>query len=196
MIYGLTGGVGMGKSTVSSLAAKLGARIWDADAETHRLYERDYDLLGFIDQHWSACVTDDYRVDRKILADIVFEDKDALKLLTARVKERLERNVQTFIENTSGLRILDVPLLFEGGFDRFCDETIVVHCSPELQRDRVLARGWSEQRLEKVCSLQWTNEQRFARAQHCIDTSVPMSDIVEMLGAIFAHADTYSCPAD
>jgi dephospho-CoA kinase len=184
MIYGLTGGIGCGKSTVSHMMSDMGAAVWDADHEVHNLYRFDVPTLVYVKQNYPECL--DHRtmvVDRRMLGDIMFHDSDALARLNQHISARLQFSLKGFYDFNSGdkIKVLDVPLLFETGMDAQCDAVIVVHCPPDVQRARVKARGWDDAKIDAVLARQWTNEQRFPKATHLIDTTRPLDETRALL---------------
>lgn len=182
IVFGLTGGIGCGKSTVSNIFREHGALIWDADRETHNLYQHDMAMIAWIAEHFPAAMGKHRRVDRVLLGDIVLKDDAALEKLTTQVGLRLQASISNFFRDNAlfdGVMVLDVPLLFEADMQDKCDEIIVVHCPPEVQRERVLSRGMSPEKLDKILSLQWTDAQRFPLATHLINTDRPKEEVRE-----------------
>ncbi len=171
MIYGLTGGIGCGKSTVSQIMLDAGIPVWDADLETHALYRSDPAALVVVGDLFPDAVTEE-TIDRARLSDLVFHDEENFRKLQHYVHRRLTESVEEFIADTP-LGVIDVPLLFEAGFDKYCQHIIVVHCPVEVQRERVLKRGMSEAKFDEIIRLQCSNEYRLSRADIAFDTSGP-----------------------
>jgi dephospho-CoA kinase len=190
MIYGLTGGIACGKSTLSKQARSMGIAVWDADAVTHDLYRNDLQTMAFIGQHFPECV--DYKsikIDRRLLGNIVFNDDSKLATLNRGMSKRLLGHMEHFLHTTKGARILDVALLLESGWQSYCDEVIVVHCPIDIQRERMAERGLAPDRIDKILSLQWTNEERFSFADHLIDSSTERTLMIERFREIFNRPD-------
>ncbi|WP_237152985.1 dephospho-CoA kinase [Oryzibacter oryziterrae] len=173
IIIGLTGSIGMGKTTTAGLFAARGIPVFDADAEVHRLY------AGPLAQAVEAAfpgVVDDGRVNRVKLAERVSGNRDALARLEAIVHPVVHAAEKAFIDKArqdgAPAALLDIPLLFETGRDRDVDCTVVVSAPDEIQRARVLARpGMTEDRLASILSRQMPDADKRSRADHVIDTS-------------------------
>ena len=179
-IVGLTGSIGMGKSTTAGLFSEMGAVVYDADAAVHDIYGLGGAAVGPVGDAFPGVVVDG-AIDRGRLSAQVLGDSEALKRLEGIVHPLLGRHRQSFIEQamTSGadLFILDVPLLFETGGDRGLDAVIVVSAPEHIQRSRVLARpGMSTDKLEAILSRQIPDKEKRARADIVIDTSHGLDD--------------------
>src|SRR5262249_7560717 len=138
-VLGLTGSVGMGKSTTARFFAEAGVPVHDADAVVHRLYERD--AVAAIEQAFPGTITDG-KVDRGKLAARVLDDPTALKRLEA-IVHPLVHEAETRLLAEAHARgemvaVLDIPLLFETGGEARVDAVVVVSAPPEVQRARVL----------------------------------------------------------
>ncbi|WP_390263811.1 dephospho-CoA kinase [Halodurantibacterium flavum] len=169
-LLGLTGSVGMGKSTTAGMFRALGVPVWDADAAVHRLYEGK--AVPLIAARWPAAVRDG-RVDRGALRELIAADAGVLPQLEAIVHPLVAEDRQNFIDAaTSRLVVLDVPLLFETGADRGMDATLVVSAPADLQRARVLARpGMTEDHFRTILSRQMPDAEKRARATYVIETT-------------------------
>ncbi len=159
IILGVTGSIGSGKSFFcKTLARNKGVRLLSSDAEVHRLYATDKDLLGQISKHFPKAIVAG-KIDRKILGEIVFKDSEKKKQLEDIVYPLLKRNrhrfIQDCIKRRTKLVVLEVPLLFENNIDAECDCTLTVFCSPSLEKKRVLRRaGMTEDKFNKVMATQ------------------------------------------
>ncbi len=172
VILGLTGSIGMGKSTTTGFFRDAGVPVWDADAAVHALYARGGAAVPAIAQLNPAAVTD-AAVDRAVLRDWIGSDPGALKRIEGVVHPLVAGSRARFLHEHAAapLVVLDVPLLFETGGDAWCDATLVVSAPPEVQRARVLARpGMSEAHLQTMLSKQMPDPQKRARATHVIET--------------------------
>jgi dephospho-CoA kinase len=172
-ILGLTGSVGMGKSTTARFFAEEGVPVHDADAVVHRLYEGE--AVAAIEAAFPG-TTGAGRVDRDKLAARVLGDAAALQRLEAIVhplvhdaERRLLAEAQARGEKVA---VLDIPLLFETGGDRRVDAVVVVSAPPEVQRARVLARpGMTIEKLEAILAKQMPDAEKRRRADFVVDTS-------------------------
>jgi dephospho-CoA kinase len=175
VVLGLTGSIGMGKSTTAAMFADLGVPVWDADAAVHRLYAPDGAAVAAIGVAFPDAIGPN-GVDRGTLRAQIAVDPDALRRIEAIVHPLVAADRVAFLataaEQGTALVVLDVPLLFEGGLDAACDATLVVSAPPEMQRARVLARpGMTEAHLDHILSRQMPDADKRARATHMIDTS-------------------------
>ena len=192
-ILGLTGSIGMGKSTVSTMFRELGVPVFDADVAVHELQGRGGALLAPIEQGFPG-TTGPQGVDRIKLGTAVFGDREKLKRLEAIVHPAVGAMRAGFLEENAGKRLIvfDIPLLFEkGGFD-MVDAVAVVSAPAEAQRARVLARpGMTEEKFAQIKAIQVPDAEKCARADYVIDTgcSVPNTRAsVERLVEKLTHA--------
>lgn len=173
MILGLTGSIGMGKSTTAKLFAEAGVPVYDADATVHRLYEGE--AAGAIEAAFPG-TTAGGKVDRALLSARVVHDPAAMKRLEAIVHPMLRAYHQAFLENAerSGapVAVVDVPLLFETGGEARVDAVVVVTTSPEVQRQRILARdNMTDEKLDAILARQMPDAEKRKRADFVVDTS-------------------------
>jgi dephospho-CoA kinase len=173
LILGLTGSIGMGKSTTAKLFAEAGVPVYDADATVHKLYEGEAVLA--IEAAFPG-TTSDGKVDRNKLSARVVHDPAAMKQLERIVHPMLGASRQRFFEDAerSGapVVVVDVPLLFETGGEERVDAVVVVTTSPDKQRERVLARGtMDDERLDAILARQMPDAEKRKRADFLVDTS-------------------------
>jgi dephospho-CoA kinase len=171
-ILGLTGSIGMGKSTVARMFADEGVPVFDADAAVHRLQGPEGALVAEIEAHFPG-TTGTGGVDRGALAERVLAEPEALRRLEALVHPAVAREREAFLAANAGapLVVLDVPLLFEAGGSARVDRIAVVSAPAEVQRARVLARpGMTEEKLARILARQVPDEEKRARADFVIPT--------------------------
>lgn len=172
-ILGLTGSIGMGKSTTARLFAEAGVPVHDADAAVHRLYESE--AVAAIEAAFpGTCIGG--RVDRDKLAACVLDDAAAIRRLESIVHPLVRESAARFLATAAaqGARVvvLDIPLLFETGGDARADAVVVVSASPEVQRLRALARpGMTPEKLRAILAKQMPDSEKRARAHFVVDSS-------------------------
>lgn len=172
LVLGLTGSIGMGKSTVAAMFAGAGVPVFDADAEVHRLQGPGGALVAAIEAEFPDTTTD-LGVDRTLLGEAVFGDPAAFRRLEGIVHPAVAHARNQFLAEHADkpLVLLDVPLLFEAGGWRQVDKVIVVSAPAEVQRARVLARpGMTAERFESILARQMPDAEKRARADFVIDT--------------------------
>lgn len=171
-ILGLTGSIGMGKSTTAQMFADLGLPIWDADAAVHRLYGRGGAAVAPLGQVFPDAVVEG-AIDRTVLKRYLAADPLGLKQLEAIVHPLVAADRLSFLHQIQqDIAVLDIPLLFEGSSQALCDGVAVVSVPADIQRARVLARGtMSEADLDLILSRQMPDAQKRALATWVIDTS-------------------------
>ena len=189
-VLGLTGSIGMGKSTTAKLFAEAGVPVYDADATVHRLYEGE--AAPAIEAAFPG-TTADGKVDRVRLSARVVNDPAAMKQLEAIVHPMLGASRQRFFANAEAsgapVVVVDVPLLFETGGETRVDAVVVVTTSAELQRERVLARGtMDDEKFNSILDRQMPDAEKRERADFVVDTShglVPVrAQIRDILAAV------------
>ncbi|MBT8412649.1 MAG: dephospho-CoA kinase [Octadecabacter sp.] len=172
-ILGLTGSIGMGKSTTAQMFRDLGIPVWDADAAVHRLYAQDGAAVDQVHQ----LVPGSKRhgaIDRSVLKTAIAADPDLLLRLESIVHPLVAADRKTFIEThgDSPILVLDIPLLFETGGDQNVDATLVVSTDAATQRVRVLDRpGMTEEGYADILKRQMPDAEKRARATYVIPTS-------------------------
>ena len=171
---GLTGSIGMGKSTTARLFADRGCAVWDADAAVHRLYGPGGAAVDPIAALCPAAYGPD-GIDRSALKAWIAEDASAFARLEAIVHPLVAQDRADWAAHQSAdILVFDIPLLFETGGDRDMDATAVVSAPANLQRARVLARpGMTAADLDRILSRQMPDAEKRARATHVIDTTNP-----------------------
>ncbi|MBQ2942367.1 MAG: dephospho-CoA kinase [Clostridia bacterium] len=138
-VLGLTGGTGAGKSLISAILQKKGAKIIDADKLSREITKEGGIALSEIDESFPGVIKDGV-LDRKALGRIVFSDKEKLLILNKITHKYIIKLTKEEIEASSGLIVLDAPLLFEAGEDKLCDKVIFVDAEDELRLARIMKR--------------------------------------------------------
>ena len=178
LVVGLTGSIGMGKSTVAARFRRHGISVFDADAEVHRLYEGPAARL--IEQAFPG-TTADGTVDRPKLAAVLNADTGGFKRLEAIVHPMVWQAERKFLQGAHGkgerLAVLEIPLLFEAGSETKMDAVIVASAPADDQRRRVMERpGMTEARLAMLLARQLSDAEKRRRADYVVDTSVSLSE--------------------
>lgn len=170
-VLGLTGGIGMGKSTTAAMFRAAGLPVWDADAAVHRLYEPGGAAVApLADLVPEALVAGG--IDRAALKTAIARDPGVLKQIEAIVHPLVAADRQVFLNSTDApILVLDIPLLLEGPSQDLCDGIAVVSVPAEVQRARVLARGtMTEADFDRIRSLQMPDAKKRERATWVIET--------------------------
>lgn len=189
LILGLTGSIGMGKSTVAAMFAGQGVPVFDADAEVRTMQGPGGRLLPAIEAAFPGS-TGDEGVLRDKLGTLVFGDKEALARLEAIVHPAVaERRSEFMLEHAGApLVLFDIPLLFEKGGHEQVDRIVVVSAPAEIQRERVLARpGMTPEKFAQVLALQVPDAEKRARADHLIDTGTTLAETEAQVAALVAE---------
>jgi dephospho-CoA kinase len=172
---GLTGSIGMGKSTTAAMFAAAGAPVYDADAEVRRLYAPGGGAVAPVEAAFPG-VTNAAAIDREILGRRVLGDPEALARLNAIVWPLMGEARAAFFRKAAAdgapIVVLDVPLLFETGGDRAVDVTVVASAPADMQRSRVLARpGMTVAKFEAILAAQMPDAEKRRRADFVVDTA-------------------------
>ena len=190
IILGLTGSIGMGKSTTAKLFAEAGVPVYDADATVHRLYEGE--AVAAIEAAFPG-TTVDGKVDRTRLSARVVHDPAAMKQLEAIVHPMLGASRQKFLDDAerSGapVAVVDVPLLYETGGEKRVDAVVVVTTTAENQRQRILARdNMTAEKLDAILARQLPDAEKRKRADFVVDTSHGLDPVRGRIRDILAEA--------
>jgi len=185
---GLTGSIGMGKSTVARMFARAGVPVFDADAAVHRLQGQGGRLVAAIEAAFPS-TTGGAGVNRTALAEAVLGDPAALARLEAIVHPAVATKRAAFLADHADapLVVFDIPLLFETGGEAGVDRVAVVSAAPAVQRARVLARpGMTPDRLDAILARQLPDADKRARADHVVATDVPLAETEAQVAALIA----------
>lgn len=188
-ILGLTGSIGMGKSTVAGMFRGLGVPVFDADAAVHRLQGPGSALLPRIEAEFPGTTGPD-GVLRQELGARVFGDPGALARLEAIMHPAVAALREAFLRDHADapLIVFDIPLLFEKGGGRALDAVAVVSAPAAMQRERVLARpGMTEDKFARILALQVPDAEKRARADHVINTGLAKTETERQVAALVAR---------
>jgi dephospho-CoA kinase len=190
MVIGLTGSIGMGKSTTAAMFREAGVPVYDADAAVHDLYDEGGAAVGPVGEAFPGVVRDG-KVDREALRQAVLGKPEALKRLNAIVHPLVGRDRVAFFRDAEAagadMVVLDVPLLFETGGHANVDAIVVASAPADLQRERVLARpGMTPERLDAILDQQLADAEKRARAHFVVDTANGLAPARAQVAAIIA----------
>jgi len=178
IVLGLTGSIGMGKSTLSRMFADEGVPVFDADAVVHRLQGPGGDLVAAIEAAFPG-TTGPQGIDRNTLAERVLAAPEALQRLEALVHPAVAREREAFLARNAGapVVVLDIPLLFEKGGAEQVDKIVVVSADPEIQRARTLARpGMTPEKFLGILAHQLPDSEKRARADFVVPTDCSIEE--------------------
>ncbi|WP_293907533.1 dephospho-CoA kinase [Phenylobacterium sp.] len=189
-VIGLTGSIGMGKSTTAAMFREAGLPVYDADAAVHELYDRGGAAVGPVGEAFPGVVADG-RVDREALRQRVLGHPEELKRLNAIVHPLVGQDRGGFMRKAQAdgadWVVFDVPLLFETGGHANVDAIVVVSAPAPMQRERVLARpGMSPERLDAILAQQLADAEKRARAHYVVDTGQGLEAARAQVRAIVA----------
>ena len=189
IVLGLTGSIGMGKSTAAAVLRALGLPLFDADEVVHRLLEPRGAAAGLVASSFADVGSEAGGIDRGLLGRRVFADAASLSRLEAILHPLVERSERRFLARAHSRRapiaVLDIPLLFETGGERRCDYVLVVSAPKFLQRQRVLRRpGMSEDRLAGILAQQMPDAEKRKRADFVVRTGLNRKQSLHRLRAI------------
>jgi dephospho-CoA kinase len=173
ILIGLTGSIGMGKSTTAAMFREAGVPVYDADAAVHAIYAPGGAAVGPVEAAFPG-VTGPSGVDRALLSARVVGKPEELKRLESIVHPLLGQDRAAFFEQAkdTDIVVLDIPLLFETGGEKVVDAVVVVTAPADVQRSRVLEReGMDEAKLDAILARQMADAEKFARAHFVVDTS-------------------------
>lgn len=191
-LLGLTGSIGMGKSTTAALFVEAGVPVYDADAQVHALYRGE--AVAAIEAAFPGS-TAHGQVDRAALSARVIGDPQAMKRLEGIVHPMLRTHERDFIaaarQAGAPVAVLDIPLLYETGADSRVDAVVVVTTDERIQRERILARGnMTPAKLDAILARQLPDAEKRRRADFLVDTSGGLDPVRQRIGEILAEVAT------
>jgi dephospho-CoA kinase len=196
IVLGLTGSIGMGKSTTAGFFREAGIPVHDADATVHQLYAGE--AAPLIEVAFPGVVESGV-VNRKLLSPRVIGKPEAMQKLEAIVHPLVREAELNFLkqarEKEAAIAVLDIPLLFETGGEKRVDQVIVVSATPDIQRQRVLSRpGMTAEVFEAILAKQIPDEQKRERADFIVDTSHGLDDAREQVHDIIRSLTSVPSP--
>ena len=188
LVIGLTGSIGMGKSTAVAMLRRMGIPVHDADAAVHALIAPGGGAVAEIAAAFRGVVRKGV-VDRKRLGDAIFKDPAARAKLEAILHPRVRQAARAFVRQQMRLRrdlvVLDIPLLFETGGEQLCDAVIVVSAPGPIQRQRVLSRpGMSPEKFAGILAAQLSDREKRRRADFVVQTGLSKGHTLRQLARI------------
>lgn len=198
-VIGLTGSIGMGKTTTARMFREAGVPVWDADSAVHRLYRGGGSAVGPISSLNSEVIRDG-AVDRTALSEWIARDSAALDRIESVVHPLVRADRERFVQDAvEPVVLVDIPLLFETGAEGSVDIVVVASVPEEVQRERVLARpGWTKEKFERIRDRQMPDAEKRRRADYVIETATleaarkSVHDVLEQVNAGRAHEG--NCP--
>ena len=186
-LLGLTGSIGMGKSTTASMFVAHGVPVWSADASVHRLYDTGGAAVPLVAALFPGAF-ENGTISRSVLKQIIAADPAALPRLETVVHPLVAADRASFIaSNQADIQILDIPLLFENGTETQFDATLLVTAPLSIQRQRVLERlGMTEGHLATMLARQMPDAQKRSRATHIVET-LDLPSTAAYVKALIAH---------
>ncbi len=188
IVIGLTGSIGMGKTTAANLFAEMGVPVHSADDAVHRLYKTR--AAPLIEAAFPGTV-DKTVVDREKLSAAVLGNPQALKRLESIVHPLVREEEQDFLRKAemdgADIALIDIPLLFETGGEKRVDKIVVVSAPADIQRERVLARpGMTPEKLDAILARQMPDAEKRKRADYVLDSSTGIEDMRRQIGMLIA----------
>jgi dephospho-CoA kinase len=187
--WGLTGGIGMGKSAAEALLAERGVPVIDTDLLARQIVEPGQPALAEIQRVFGGgIIAPDGRLNREELAARVFADAVARRrleeILHPRIRQLWHAQLETWRTEQRPLAVVIVPLLFETGAQADFDKVLCIGCSAATQRERLLARGWTPQQIQQRNAAQWSIAQKMARADYAIWNDAGLDVLAEQLDRV------------
>lgn len=190
-VFGLTGGLGMGKSTAAQILSRRGIAVVDTDDLARQLVGPGQPALAEIQKQFGPdIVAPDGQLRREELARLVFADGSARQKLEAilhpRIRKQWQAQVAAWRESGRCAAVVVIPLLFETGAESHFDEIICLACSAATQRERLRLRGWTEEQIDQRLAAQWPVERKMALARHVVWTEGDVAALEEQLARVIS----------
>lgn len=176
---GLTGSIGMGKTETGKMFSELGFPLYDADAAVHKLYGPEQKGSEKIKEKFPNSINPDGSVNRESLSTEVLGDPEKIKSLENIIHPLVGEDRKVFFDENAKAKavVLDIPLLFETGGEKFVDYIVVVDAPREIQEERVLSRpNMTKAKFEKIITQQIPNHEKKKKADFIVDTSISIED--------------------
>ena len=174
IILGLTGSIGMGKTTTAKMFAKYGIPVWEADTSVHKLYSKEGEAVELFKEKFPSSIVNN-EVNRAELKKLINDDERNLKTIETLIHPLVSNDRKRFVKvaekKNIPLIVLDIPLLFEKGHEKFVDYIVVVSVTKETQRKRVLKRNtMTPEMVEKILKIQMSDAEKRQKADFVIIT--------------------------
>ena len=174
IILGLTGSIGMGKTTTAKMFAKYGIPVWEADTSVHKLYSKEGEAVELFKEKFPSSIVNN-EVNRAELKKLINDDERNLKTIETLIHPLVSNDRKRFVKAAEKknipLIVLDIPLLFEKGHEKFVDYIVVVSVTKETQRKRVLKRNtMTPEMVEKILGIQMSDAEKRLKADFVIIT--------------------------
>lgn len=194
-LVAITGSIGCGKTTIAKIINRLGYTVFDVDGWVRRLYFKK-DFINVIASHFPEVVSHG-QVNKRALRNIVFSNRKKLKVLESLIHPFLKETLKDFIRKNAGcndLFFIDVALLFEMGWEKYCDFIMVADVDYEIQKQRVMLRDKvSGEDFDKINDVQMSNQEKILMADVVIDTDKPKNllkvELIEIIEGLEAADD-------
>ena len=177
IIIGITGSIGMGKTTVSNMLRKLKIPVFDSDNKVKEILERNHDIIEKVSIIWPDVVSSHQKrkkINKAMLSDVIFNNKDERIKLEKIIHPIVKKERKYFLKDFKETDIvgLDIPLLFETRMDKKCDYIFLINTTKKIQKKRVLKRpGMTERKFELINNSQWSFEKKIERKPYIISSS-------------------------
>ena len=177
VIIGITGSIGMGKTTVSEMLRFLKIPVFDSDKQVKEILEKNHYIIEKVSKIWPDVVLSHHmqkKIDKVVLSDKIFKSKKERKKLEGLIHPLVKKERNLFLENSQRLSIvgLDIPLLYETEMNKNCDYVFLVNTTKKIQKKRVLKRqNMNENKFELINNLQWSFEKKVREKPFVINTS-------------------------
>lgn len=186
MKLGLTGSIGMGKTTVSQIFADEGVEIWNADLVVKGLYASDQGLFELVEKLAPSAVSD--KIDFDVLRALIRDDDSIIDRLEAYIHPKVRDNRNVFLSKKDGIKLCDIPLLYENDIAKEFDYVIVVSAPFEVQLERVMKRSTMTRPVfDMILSRQMPDEEKRKRADFVIDTNTSLENTRAQVQAILKN---------